>query len=622
MQEPVATSTGAAPASIVAVHRHPSFDRATALQLQRSVGNSATAALVAARIGGSAPVPVPVQRLTAAEMIEKRSSFLGGLDEDELGKDLGAILPGDNELALAVFSRLDNSDRDDVAFALTGSLSVERLASLSEELRMVLVRDMVFGVVTDAEEGQIARIWQSFGPGLGAAAGRNDRLWKMSLEESDQLNELEPIRRVRLGFKQDVKRLAELYLDDNQRGARREAERFGIRLPGASDREARPAVAEPGYVEDVQALARQVQRVRQMVGEIRGVQVGYRINVYAREHSANGTVPAYFDPEQRPQISPHDTEQPPLATWDQTKAQYDRLTSVVRGFANLYPSIYVLLAQDRLGELTAAASAEQAKEVVAKALEDALAKIAESRQMLRTGDISYYDLVALHSQLFDRRANIPFQPSFDWSDMFNKQLAKRDLAEEEARQFWTKLGLSLIAAAALIAAPFTGGASAAILVGIGVGIGAGQAVDSWERYQDLSAAADATVRDELALVSEGQVTAALVGAVMDTASVFMDAFGARAATAAGRSAAKAQFEVADKALRERMAREARGRAVRGALGEAGMAAAGAGAAVAERELFGEEPEIEATGRSPPSTRPRSETAAPSAALSSSGTVQS
>lgn len=568
--------------------------RGTVLALQRTVGNAAVAALVMARFHD--PRRVPVQRLTATEIIEKRSGFLGSLDEDGLGRDLGALLPAEGDVVVQVFARLDDSDRDDVAFALASSLTADKLASLSEDLRMILVRELVHGVVTDDEEGQIARIWDSFGPGLGAAATRNDRLWKLSLEESDQLNELPAVRRVREGFRQDVKRLAGLYLDDNERGARREAEKFGIKLPGSGGDEGRPAVAEPGYVEDVQALARQIQRVQQMTRELRQVKVGYRVNVHARDPSALHQLPAFFDPEQRPQIPPDGSEQPALATWDQTKTQHDRLTSVVRGFANLYPSIYVLLAQDRLGELTTAGSAEQAKEVTAEAFRRTLAKIAESREMLRTGDIAFYDLVALHSQLFDGRSNVPFQATFDWADPFNKGLAKGELAAEEARQFWTKLGLSLVAAAALIAAPFTGGASAAILVGIGVGIGAGQAADSWERYLDLSAAADATVRDELALVSEGQVTGALVGAVMDTASVFMDAFGARAATAASRAAARAQFEVADKGLRDRMAREARARAVRGAVGDAAMTAAGAAGAVVDHELFGEEPEIEATGQ--------------------------
>ena len=93
------------------------------------------------------------------------------------------------------------------------------------------------------------------------------------------------------------------------------------------------------------------------------------------------------------------------------------------------------------------------------------------------------------------------------------------------------------------------------------------------------------------------MSGALVGAILDTVAVFLDAFGARAATTGARAAAKAQFETADLALRAQMKREAQRRAVRGAVGEGALTAAGTGAAVVEHEFFDQEPEMEATGES-------------------------
>ena len=70
-------------------------------------------------------------------------------------------------MVVQVFARLDDSDRDDVAFALASSLTADKLASLSEDLRMILVRELVHGVVTDDEEGQIAHLGQASDPAWG-----------------------------------------------------------------------------------------------------------------------------------------------------------------------------------------------------------------------------------------------------------------------------------------------------------------------------------------------------------------------------------------------------------------------------------------------------------------------
>ncbi len=557
--------------------------------LQRMAGNAAVAQAVAR----TTTTPRAVQRTPASDLIDKHSGILG-LDEEALGAELAQRLPAEDAMVTQVFASLDNVDRDDVAFALTSSLSSARLGSLSETLRLILVREMVHGVVTDEEEGHVAAIWGSFGATLPAVAARNQALWKLSLEESDQLNALPAVRDIRNAFKTDVVKLASLYLDDNERGARIEAERLGLVLPGGRPN-AKPPIAEPAYIEDVQAMARKVRTLQQSLRALTRIQVGHQVNMNRRDSISPPYLPAYFDPDKAPQVAPDGKEQPQLATWQQTKTQHDRLTAVVRGFASLYPSIYVLLQQDRLDELANAGTAEQARTAMEGTLRRTVDKIGESQTMLSSGDIAYFDLIALHSQLFTGPIAVPFTPAAKWSEPFNAALARGELANVEARQFWTKLGLGVVAAAALIAAPFTGGATAALLVGVGVGIGAGQAVDSWQKYLSLSTAADAAVRDDLALVAQGQVSGALVAAVMDTVGVFLDAYGAGVSVAARRAAAKAQFEALDAAMREKLLREARRRAGREGAMDAGLEAAGTALAVAD-ELIEDEPEIEASGQ--------------------------
>jgi hypothetical protein len=185
-------------------------------------------------------------------------------------------------------------------------------------------------------------------------------------------------------------------------------------------------------------------------------------------------------------------------------------------------------------------------------------------------------------------------PRFPWEQPFYQDLAKGILKDHETKEFWVSLGLSLLAAAALIAAPFTGGLTAALLVGFGLGIGAGQAIVSWERYLDLSAVGNAHVRDEFALITQGQITAALVESILNTAGVFLDAFGAHGMAASQRVARKAIFEASERELKEQLTRQAQQRLVREAAKDAALTGAGAAFGIAQHELFGEEePDIEA-----------------------------
>jgi hypothetical protein len=569
------------------------------LRLQRSAGNRAVAGLVARARRQATPAtavrvqrvavqrsPVAVQRESAADLVDKHSGVLG-LDEEELGQELAGRMPGEAALASQVLDTLSSSDRDDVAYELVRSLSGGQLAGLPDDLRIRCIREMVYGWVTDEEEGEISRLWQSFGERLPDVAAANLELWKKSVHESDQLNELPQITAIREAFGRDVVDLARRYLADNEKGVVNEAKRLGVNLRG--DAGGAAPEAEPGYVDGIRAVGAQVMELQKLVKALTKIQVGYSVDYDPESGMEAGESPAYFNPESQPDRAPKGNEAPPLASWEATKAQHDRVTAVIRNFANLYPSIFVLIQQEKLEGLGKAGSSAQATAIIEDSLRQSLGKIDETKGMVDSGDISYFDLIPVQQQLFAGAPAVSFTPQHQWQQPFYQALAKDVLADHESREFWVSLGLSLVAAAALIAAPFTGGASAAILIGVGLGIGAGQAAVSWERYADLSTAAKANVRDDLALIGDGQVTAALITAIIDTVAVFIDAYTAGSATATQQATRRAAFEVADKELREQMLREARRRAARGATGEAAATVAGAGVAVGAHELFDEEP---------------------------------
>ncbi len=514
---------------------------------------------------------------SASDLIDKHTSWLISLDEEGLGRDLANRLPGQSSLVKDVLNELGSGDRDDVSYEITIA-SRGSLGSIPEDLRIRFIEEMVGGVVTDDEEGAIADIWISFEPSLAEVAEGKRDLWKKSLWESDQL--VDYVGPIVSAFADDVRGLARAYLAENKRVLVTEGLRYGIDLENQQSFE-----VDPHYLEAVRAMVPGVIKLRKQLDDLKEIKVGY--------HPVSDCLigdcksPTRFNPQYAPSMPPDGDEDPPWPTWEQVKAQYDRVSAVISGFANMYPTIYLLIQQDKLEELDKAKDSSQALKVVFETIQKANEKIKEADNKIITGDISHYDLKMIQTQLFSGSSQAAYDTQYPWNKPYYQDIANDDLKGHEAREFWTNLGLSLAAAAALIAAPFTGGATAAFLVGFGVGIGAAQAGISWEKYLDMSAMGDAEVREELTLVSEGEVSAALITAIIDTVAVFLDAYGGRAATASARASREA-LEAAERGVKEQMARELRERMIREAGKEGAMTLGGTGLAVGMHELGDEE----------------------------------
>lgn len=520
----------------------------------------------------------PKDPATGKELIDHYTT-LGFLDEEELGQDLAGRLPDKVALTNDVLNRLGDTDRDDVSYEITIALG-SKLGSVQTDLRMRFVRELVGGTVSDDEEGAISQIWISFDTNRPEVAENNRDLWKKSLWESDQLTEFTAPERQ--AFKEDVKGLALEYLRQNENILFTDAQRYGIDL----ENQASVAATAPGYLEATLAMIPNIVKLRKFLEELKQIKVGY--SPVSDCLFGDCRYPATFNPEYAPSIQPDGSEVPAWPKYEEVKSQYDRVSSVISAFANIYPLIYILIQQDRLEEVNNAGDATKAKEVIGEALRKTHEKVKESKEKITTADIEYYDLQLIQTQLFGNAAKNVYGVKFPWEKPYYEDIAKDELKAHEARQFWVDLGLSLLAAAALIAAPFTGGATAAFLVGFGVGIGAAQAGMSWEKYLDMSTAEDATVKDELAIVSKGQVDAQLLDAIISTVAVFLDVYGARAATASAK-ASKAALEVAEKELKEQLAAAARKQALKEAGKEAALTVGGAGVAIGMHELANDEP---------------------------------
>lgn len=529
------------------------------------------------------------QSAGGAENLINAHTTLGFLDEEGLGRDLARRLPGATALTTQVLKELSNGDRDDVSYEIVVALGAQR-STVDEGLRMTFVRELVGGVVTDDEEGAVANVWISFEPDLPKTAERNRDLWKKSLWESDQLCAyIKPYTRA---FGGDVVGVAKAYLEENRRVLGSEALRYGFDL----DNNQIVEPTNPDYLNQIRELVPQIVTLKKQMDQLTQLNVGYHTqHVYASAMDEMGheiEYPVRFDPDRKPTRGPKETEQPPWPTWDETNLQYQRINAVISAFASQYPSVYILMQQGKLEALERAEDASKARDVVFDAMQKTQGKIDESIQKLDAGGISYYDLKLIQLQLFTGDVQAGYAVRYPWNEPFFQDIGNDDVKGHEAREFWVDLGLSLVAAAALIAAPFTGGASAAFLVGFGIGIGGAQAGMSWDKYLKLSMLSDANVTEELALVAKGEVTAALVEAIVNTVSVFLDVYGARGALAG----AKVAVKQAEALLAKTAAEEAHKKALRGVMKESAMLLGGSAFAVGMRELGEEdEPVPELTG---------------------------
>ncbi|HYG79457.1 MAG TPA: DUF4157 domain-containing protein, partial [Pyrinomonadaceae bacterium] len=482
---------------------------------------------------------------TPAELIKSYTSFLGNLDEAGLGRDLAQRLPGQAAFVLQVFNLLSGSDQDDLAYEIT----MANLGGIPESLGIKFIEVMVTGVTTEDEEGAVANLWIKFGI---KAAESHRELWKKSLAESEQLrNHVKPVTDA---FAADVTGLAQAYLAQNKVALLEEAKRYGIDLEGGAS----VAPTEKDYLKEVREMVPGVIRLQNFLDEMRKIHVGYGQTC---DREGCTTFPVDFNPEYRPNKPPEDKNAP---TWEMVKEKYDLVSALISAFASHYPSIYLLIQQGNLKKLNETDDAAKAQAVILETMQKTAAKIAEAQSKIGS-DISHYDLKIIQGQLLGASAAIAYATRHPWDQPYYYDIAKYDLEREAAKEFWIGLGLTFLAAAALIAAPFTGGATAAFLVGFGIGVGAGQAAVSWEKYLDKSTVADATVRKELALISQGEVTAQMVEAIILTVGTFLDVYGAaKGATAATK---KGALELAEQGLKKELAEAAEKRA----LGEAGEA---------------------------------------------------
>lgn len=432
--------------------------------------------------------------------------------------------------------------------------SKKAISSMSVDDRLNRIREIHgYWWVGPSDEAELEYIWGTFGNSLEQIASDNLELWKKSLDYGAELDDLPQVEAIKSRYENDVKQKAVDYLIINRNYINEELTRLGL----WEERESQPSEEKRKNMADLQEAADQFRKAQEYQNELLRLQVGYDWDI---EEGPGGMTkakkyPGTFSPKVKPHMGPSGNEVPPLPAWEKVKDQYDRLGSVMTGLSQKHPAIFAVSREEKVGEL-AKSTPEQARLIVRTAFFEVLENIEKTFPKIHSGDLDWRDLKPIHEQF--RTAQTASASGKNWSLPLNKWIVEDILSDHESKEFWISLGLSVLAAAAFVVAELVSFGTATFFIAAGVGIAATgiQVGRSWEHYFDLAQASKANIKPELALVSQGQASAALIGAILDTAFAFLDVYGPAAkGVRAVRGVEKEALEVGEKKIAELASRE-------------------------------------------------------------------
>jgi hypothetical protein len=454
--------------------------------------------------------------------------------------------------------------RDDAEFGRLAAESDNRFlvdligdwTQVSEPDRLTIIQNMLGDRwVGPLMEGTIEDIWNSFGRDRIEALLAHRRwrdVWKRSLDRGAELYDISALSHYRGLFERDVKAVANGFMQKNKQLVEDEEVRLGLRLPA----EGVPAPSQDDQnsrVGEIQKMVESLEEIRALQQQLRSIPVGRY-----KTHGFRGRGD-YFPPEIRVQhFNPLSNGPPEMAPepddvgfqqWDDVKPMWDQLGQALMLTANLSPAAYGALVQDRLDDVSVEQSPDAARSTMTEILSEMYGNINSTITALDEDDLDWRELAPVHAMLY---RNAGEGATSDWSSFLMKGIGEDLVEDHKDRQFWISLGLGTLAAAAFIFSFLaTAGLSTVAWAALGIGLSATQAAMSWENYDDLATAAGAGAGSETEVVSDQQVQAARIQAIIDTVFAFVDlatpfkplgrlgaAFANRSIRVAGREAAE------------------------------------------------------------------------------------
>lgn len=232
-------------------------------------------------------------------------------------------------------------------------------------------------------------------------------------------------------------------------------------------------------------------------------------------------MPVRFN-EGKPPIAPLGEETPPLPTYEEVQENYLNVLTIIEGLNLKNPGLFALTNDDKLGDFGKTNDPAEARKIIKTTLDELIMNMIRARRTIDTNDLDYRELKPLHAQM--RRGDIEAESGVNWTSPFNQWIINTEVEDYEDAEFWKSIGLGTLAAAGFLLAEFATAGTATFWLGAAAGLGASgyQAYDSIEHYVDVATVHSAALSEGTALVSEGQVSAALLSAILDTVFFFID----------------------------------------------------------------------------------------------------
>ncbi|WP_456818495.1 hypothetical protein [Cellulomonas sp. URHB0016] len=428
-----------------------------------------------------------------------------------------------------------NRERIDAALAskdVSDVKAVDSFADASDPERDDLIRILLTqSWLGPRDESALERIWTSYSP-LPEKAESRLATWDACRARGAELENIEPVRRLRAQFKDETTGWATGKLRTNEKVMLAELEKFGLTERWTPHFEVQNLTAglplntaQLAALEGVRSLATLVRSCTRLEGDIRKNLVG------------KGFEP--FDPARRPV---DDFTIGDRSSWDFTFDYWQQVQTTKSLALNSSPAVYAAYTKGPSGlDVLVSSNPGNSQEMlfnIHQLVMLTLQQIRSSYDKIVVGDIDHRVLHEVHAALKQHHGATG---ATRWDSKFHSWVIRNDVAAYERKEAWKELGLKAVEFVAFMVAEYAtmGGATWLLAVGTGLGAAAWNADRTAEQAGAIQDLAGAQVSADSAMVTKGQVDAAQAKALDAKLNLYLAAFN----TVLG-AARKAQAELA------------------------------------------------------------------------------
>jgi hypothetical protein len=426
-------------------------------------------------------------------------------------------------------------------------------------------------------------LWDAWGEaGIADVYAQNQPLWDRCVAAKMSVTDIGSLKKFQDNFESDVKAVALAHLSQNAKLVKAEIGKLGtggvddVLGVGGSG----PAPPPGKEIEEVQQLAREVQRADDAIEKLKLIPVGMSEpavpvknpdgtgggsesgggppNAGAPPAAPGGEGPgapiqgpapvqtvATFTPGTPPPHPPPSGREAEFGKYDDVQANFTRTTAARAVIASRSPALFAI-ADGRPGAAkdVATMTPQQARITLGRALNETEIGIERAQTLIpEENEIEWRNFGPIHEQLW---SGMPSQSGVVWSSALAKSVSKGIIGDFKQTEYYVKLGLSAAAAASLILSVLAtaGAATVGWAAATAAVSSTGTAALSVQKYDELAKVAHTGASKDTRLVATEEVDEAQAAAILDTVFAFIDAASLLKAAGTGLRTAEAGARMA------------------------------------------------------------------------------